>query len=113
MKKKVILMESNDNVATALENILKDDNVVLISSSSKTLGSLIALNNIPFGNKIALENILSGNKIIKYNATIGESTQDIQKGQLVHVHNVKSLRVDIPRTFKEEIIRQMNIESEV
>ena len=113
MIKKVILMEANDNVATALDDIIKNDSVVLLSHNNEILGNLNALNNIPFGNKIALKNIPVGCEIIKYNSTIGESTKNIVQGELVHVHNVKSLRVDIPEAFKKEIVRQMNIDVEV
>ena len=49
---------------------------------------------------------------MKYGEIIGECTRDIRQGELVHVHNVKSLAVDIPEAFKIEIMRQMGIEPE-
>lgn len=113
MVKKMIVMEDKDIVATALEDIKAGELVWIITSNNKELYTVEAKENIPFGNKIALRNITKGEKIIKYNAAIGECVKDIEKGRLVHVHNVKSLRVDIPLAYKKEIIRQMNIDAEV
>ena len=45
---------------------------------------------IPAGHKIALTDIAEGGKIIKYGEVIGTATCDIQSGDHVHTHNVKT-----------------------
>ena len=110
--KRFIKMNSKDMVATALENFDLDDMADIYSEENEFLESCSCLNPIPFGNKIALVDMKTGDKVVKYGAVIGECTRDIKRGQLVHVHNVKSLAVDIPQAFKLEIMRQMDIKRE-
>lgn len=105
-----IIMDERDMVATALVDLHKGELADVFSSENLVLFSIMALENIPFGNKIALVDIKKGDKVIKYGTVIGECTHSIKKGELVHVHNVKSLTVDIPPAFKKEIMRQMNIQ---
>lgn len=48
--------------------------------------------DIPLGHKVALTAIPAGSQVIKYNVPIGKATADIQPGEHVHVHNLKSAR---------------------
>ncbi len=105
-------MNENDSVATALENTNSGEAAEVYFPDNTTFDLVTALEDIPFGNKIALRDIPKGAKVLKYGAEVGESTENIPKGGLVHVHNVKSRIVDIPSAIKEEIIRQMNINQE-
>ena len=107
-----IKMSENDMVATALVNLPKGESAKVYSVNNEFIVELTALEAIPYGNKIALEDIEKNSKVIKYGSTIGETTERINRGQLVHVHNVKSLVVDIPPAFKAEIMRQMLNEKE-
>ena len=93
-------MHEQDMVATALEYTGRGEFEVK------------AEEDIPFGNKIALTRISKGERVIKYGAPIGVAVRDIQKGRMVHVHNVRSAAVDIPENIRIEIIRQMNIREE-
>lgn len=104
-----IIMKENDMVATALVDLKANDFADVLTPNNEIFGKYQALEYIPYGNKIALTHIKQGDPIIKYGAVIGEATTDICKGALVHVHNVKSLIVDIPPAFKEEIMKQMHI----
>ena len=45
---------------------------------------------IPAGHKYALTHIGKGEAVIKYGEIIGRATQDIEKGEWVHTHNVRS-----------------------
>lgn len=45
---------------------------------------------IPAGHKYALQDIPTGEYVIKYGEIIGKATRDIQAGEWVHTHNVKS-----------------------
>lgn len=42
------------------------------------------------GHKIASRTIKNGEKVIKFGRPIGTATQDINKGDHVHLHNLKS-----------------------
>ncbi len=111
--KRCLQAKKEDSVATALVNIEANDEVAIYSGENILLTSFTAKEAIPFGNKIALQDIRKEEKVVKYAAIIGQATCDIQKASLVHVHNVKSLSVDIPFAFKKEILKQMDIEQEV
>lgn len=105
-----VIMNSIDMVATALVDLKAKETAHVYTTENEFYCELTALTDIPYGNKIALEDIATDSKIIKYGSTIGLSTKSIKKGEIVHVHNVKSCVVDIPPVFKKEIIKQMNIE---
>lgn len=97
-------------VATALTDISPGDEAGVFSGENILIRTVPAVEKIPFGHKIALRDIEAGEKILKYGAAIGECTRPIGTGCLVHVHNVKSLCVDIPPAFKREIMRQMGLD---
>lgn len=110
--KRSIRMNEKDDVSTVLENIYIEDSVGIYNEQNEFLFEIKAKEDITFGNKIALFNKKIGDKVIKYGENIGEVTKDFKVGELVHVHNVKSLSVDIPPAIKDEIIRQMKIKGE-
>ncbi len=109
--KRCLQIKNQDNVATALTDVLSGEKVDVYNDENIFLFSLIAKENIPFGNKIALFEIQKGLNIIKYNSNIGEASQNIERACLVHVHNIKSINHDIPLNIKKEIIHQMNIKT--
>lgn len=102
-----IQMNKNDMVATALVDLKEGQTAQVYSVDNEIVIEVLAKEDIPYGNKIALQDIKIKEQVIKYNAVIGEATENINLGELVHVHNVKSLVVDIPESFKKEIMRQM------
>jgi len=104
---KAIVMSSEDNVATALVDIAKGSDVVLIDKKGNQLPSVRTEETIPAGNKFALAELSSGDPLIKYGVVCGTITTTIPAGRFVHVHNVKSDRIDIPDPIIEEILEQM------
>ncbi len=108
-----IKMHEDDMVATALVDLSKGQTAHVFATNNVLISEIVALDDIPYGNKIALGYIKAGDRVIKYGSVIGQCTKDISHGALVHVHNVKSLVVDIPPAFKVEILRQMGIDEKV
>ena len=51
-----------------------------------------ARQEIPYGHKIALADIPAGSTVLKYGLSIGNATQEIRRGDHVHIHNVESNR---------------------
>ena len=82
--KKFIIMNPDDNCATALEDISKDSRVQIREIS------IFINQNIPLGHKIALADIRKGDLVKKYGQTIGIATEDIKKGDWIHTHNLTS-----------------------
>lgn len=85
----LLQINPQDNVAVALHPMKAGD--------SLTAGSVevTAEQDIVTGHKIALRAIAKGEKIVKYGFPIGFATEDIQPGQWVHTHNLKTTLGDI------------------
>ena len=85
---KAIMMEEKDNVATLITTIDIGQQVQIeVGEQNFTVQ---AQDPIPYGHKIALKDIDKGGEVIKYGEVIGRSTDHIEKGCHVHVHNVES-----------------------
>ncbi len=85
-----ILINSKDNVATALR-LLKKGEKISFSEGSRTV-EVVLSEDIPCGHKLALEDIEIGAPIIKYGETIGLATHNISPGEHVHIHNVEGTK---------------------
>lgn len=48
--------------------------------------------SIPLGHKVALRALTQGDDVIEYGVRVALASADIQPGQHVHVHNVRSAR---------------------
>ncbi|HWM80845.1 MAG TPA: UxaA family hydrolase [Pseudolabrys sp.] len=83
---RVIILDSKDNVATAVSDLVVGD---IIRASSK---EVIVAEAVPFGHKVALSPISAGATIYKYGEAIGLAKVDVSMGGYVHVHNVDSQR---------------------
>ena len=89
MPLKFIVIDTEDNVATALIPLTTGE-LLSVDSSSSVIITL--LRDIPFGHEFALKDIMKGSPLIKYGETIGSATEYIKKGDHVHIHNVEGLR---------------------
>lgn len=85
--KQGIRISKQDNVATLLVDLSAGEMLVLEDGTG-----VQAREAIPYGHKIALNDIPEGSPIRKYNEIIGLASEDIVKGQWVHVHNCRSAR---------------------
>ena len=105
---KAIVMSEADNVATLLSKAVKGTKVELIDKKGGALPPVEASETIPAGNKIALCDLKPGGHMIKYGAVCGVVSAPISRGEFVHVHNVKSERINIPDEIVEDILREMH-----
>lgn len=85
----IVKINQNDNVAVALRPLNKGE-VLQAAETAVTL-----MEDIPQGHKFALKEIKSGEEVVKYGFRIGFAKEDIQPGQWVHVHNVKTALGDV------------------
>ena len=87
-RRKIIIVNEKDNVATALE-MLRAGTEVSADVQGRVEKTRV-LSDIPMGHKLALRDIEKGESVIKYGEPIGQSTSKISRGEYVHVHNVVS-----------------------
>jgi altronate dehydratase small subunit len=84
--KRGLILHSKDNVGSVLEDVLQGETVELQLGKENVLVEVTE--PVSFGFKIAVTEIASGNPIIKYGEIIGFASQPINRGALVHVHNL-------------------------
>ncbi len=82
-----VVLHPNDSVAVALEPVGRGDSVKLSDGRE-----IVALDAIPFAHKMAIAPMVQGGDVRKYGEVIGEAVIDIQIGQHVHIHNIRSRR---------------------
>ncbi len=88
--KRALLLDPKDNVASLLEEALPGDKIHM--SAGNQMIVIEAEEHIPFGFKAAIRDIRENEPIIKYGHQIGIANTIIQKGALVHVHNMAGSR---------------------
>ena len=79
-----IQVHPQDNVAVAISALTRESSFTLNSTG------ITLVSDIPAGHKFALKSIKEGEDITKYGFRIGKATADIQPGEWVHEHNVKT-----------------------
>ncbi|MFC1988892.1 UxaA family hydrolase [Chloroflexota bacterium] len=84
MEYKAIKISPLDNVAIAVISIPKGRTVIVPDN-----GELVVNQKIPLGHKIGLEPIARGASIIRYGEVICTASQDIQRGDWIHIHNTE------------------------
>lgn len=85
------------DIDTRLLLLATEDNVI-VTRTQLAVGEVIDIDGdavavsveVPLGFKIARCDLHSGDKILKYGAVIGSATADIRRGEIVHLHNMKS-----------------------
>jgi altronate dehydratase small subunit len=90
MKIDAIVINENDNVATALREINRQEDVT-VGVGEKT-GKIVIKEKIDYGHKFAVKDIAKSEEIIKYGEVIGRATKMIKLGTHAHIHNIESLR---------------------
>lgn len=82
--RRLLLLSEKDNVVVACANLQAGD-VICVDGEDVRL-----LANAPVGYKIARRDLAVGEKVTKYGAPIGSATAAIRRGEVVHLHNMKS-----------------------
>ena len=95
MTKRAILLNTKDDVATALTDLKSGESVHAEIESIST--DTVLREDIEFGHKYALRDIAKGKEILKYGLPIGKALVDIKVGEWVHVHNCRSERFGFHR----------------
>ncbi|MFH1673189.1 MAG: UxaA family hydrolase [Pseudomonadota bacterium] len=80
----LLCLASGDNVLVLIKSVSAGSDLLLNGKTYKLNKSL------GLGHKIADRDIRAGEKIYKYGVPIGSAIRDIQAGEHVHLHNMKS-----------------------
>lgn len=91
---KFLVHEDGDYVGVAIKNIQAGEEVLGVELHSGKEYTVKSNHDIPLGHKIALQAIKQGETVLKYGENIGTATADVQIGDWVHTHNLKTARWD-------------------
>lgn len=80
----VILLAAEDNVVVARRNVTAGEAVAIDGDT------VVARADLPLGHKMARRVIATGEIVVKYGMAIGAAAADIEAGDWVHLHNMKS-----------------------
>ena len=97
MEINALLMGETDNVVTSMADIPAGSEVVYRRGDEFL--SLTALEDIPYCHKIAITDIPENGEIIKYDESLGRTSEAVAKGRWVAHHNLFS----IPRNYDSEL----------
>lgn len=92
MKPQFLVHNEGDNVGVAVADIKSGEKLTGACLENGAQFNIEAKNEIPLGHKVALKELKKGEDIIKYGISIGKTTQQIEIGNHVHVHNLKTNR---------------------
>lgn len=88
--KKALVIHPSDNVAVALDDLQKGDEIT-VSSEGKPV-TVHVKDDIQFAHKIAIKDIMKSEAVVKFGGCLGIATEDIKMGEHVHIHNLKGVR---------------------
>ncbi|MDE2052792.1 MAG: UxaA family hydrolase [Gammaproteobacteria bacterium] len=80
----VLVLNAEDNVVVCRRDVRAGERLVVDGDV------LVARSDVTLGHKIARRPIHPGEHVVKYGMSIGSSTSEIQAGDWVHLHNMKS-----------------------
>ncbi|MGI9508942.1 MAG: UxaA family hydrolase, partial [Geminicoccaceae bacterium] len=85
-----VLLDDTDHVATVLHRIEAGETVLMAAPNGPV--RITAIEPIPIFHKIAVKALPEGLDILKHGSSIGVLLADVDRGALVHVHNLRSRR---------------------
>lgn len=82
----------------ATHQIIHPDDSVFIALKGFSTGEVVSVkgkkikvkSDVPVGHKVAIRNTAKGENVMKYGYPIGKAQQDIQEGDWVHTHNIRT-----------------------
>ncbi|MCM3093256.1 MULTISPECIES: UxaA family hydrolase [unclassified Cytobacillus] len=85
-QKAAIVIDSKDNVAVALSDLIKED--ICSVRIGENVIKIEVLEDIPFGHKIAVKDLDADEQVLKYGEEIGRMNSPLKRGGWVHSHNM-------------------------
>lgn len=86
-----LVHNEGDHVGVAVQDVEPGPARAAYLDSDREVEVLV-LEPVPLGHKVALDDLAEAAAVIEYKVRVGLTRQAIKKGELVHVHNVRSAR---------------------
>ncbi len=92
MQHKFLIHRRGDHVGVAVEPIGAGETVLGVFMDDDSTIEVVARADVPLGHKIAVRGTDGDPAVIEYGVQIGNATEQLQPGDYVHTHNLKSAR---------------------
>ena len=89
---KALAHNRGDDVAVAVAEIAKDEEIVVVYLDDDGEQRLRAKATVPYGHKVALRDLSVHEPVIEYSTQVGVTISRIAAGDYVHTHNIKTAR---------------------
>jgi (2R)-sulfolactate sulfo-lyase subunit alpha len=89
---KALAHRRGDDVAVAVSPISAGEEIVVVYLDDDGEERVHVQADVPYGHKVALQPLAAGAPLTEYATQVGVATRDIQVGDYVHTHNVKTAR---------------------
>ena len=86
-----LIHNEGDHVGVAVENVSPGKALAVYLDSHRD-EAVEVVEAIPLGHKVALADMTRDQDVIEYGVRVGKTRAAIKRGQLVHVHNIRSAR---------------------
>jgi (2R)-sulfolactate sulfo-lyase subunit alpha len=92
MKYGILLHDRSDDVGVAVRDLKSGEEIGVATLEGEDSGMVRLAQDVPLGHKVALNDVAQNATVKEYGRAIGCATQEIKKGQHVHVHNIRTQR---------------------
>lgn len=89
---KFLVHNEGDDVGVATEDIAAGDAIVGIFMDTGGEVAVTSRGEVPLSHKIAVRALKHGDEVTEYGTRVGVATSDIEVGDYVHTHNIRSAR---------------------
>ena len=89
---KALTHNRGDHVAVAVATIAPGEEVTVVYMDDDSIESVVARAEVPYGHKIAVQPCTRDASVLEYGVRIGVATSNIELGDYVHTHNLKTAR---------------------
>jgi (2R)-sulfolactate sulfo-lyase subunit alpha len=96
MHAQFLVHNEGDGVGVAVEDVAPGPAIAVYMDTDREV-AIEAVESIPLGHKIALTDLPEAADLVEYGVRVGRTRAAIGRGQLVHVHNVRSARWETSR----------------
>ncbi len=86
-----LVHNEGDHVGVAVEDV-NPGKAMAVYMDSHREDAVDVIEAIPLGHKVALADMARDENVIEYGVLVGKTRAAIKRGQLVHVHNMRSAR---------------------
>jgi len=86
-----LVHNEGDHVGVAVQDVPPGRRLAVYLDSDREVEVDVA-EEVPLGHKVSLADLPGGADVIEYAVCVGLTRQPVRRGELVHVHNLRSAR---------------------